>query len=411
MHPPQAKIATSRRPVADPDASCTRLRHVAWRPRYAVLIAGAALAATRCSGEHATGPGASSASLTLVAGGEHTCRIQAGGSAYCWGYNMNGDLGNGDTATLVRIPVAVAGGLSFATLTAAADHTCGVTSSGTAYCWGWNSMGELGTGDTISHATPIPVAAPVPFSTLTAGGSLWSRTCGLTSAGTAYCWGSRSSGQLGVGDSLNVHPIPTLVVGGIAFTELSAQGYFHVCGVARSGAAYCWGYNNLGQLGVGDSTNRSTPVPVAGGLVFKTVAAGGLHTCGLTTDGAAYCWGSNGAGESAGQPIPVKVGGGLTFVSLAVGDYHNCAVTATGAAYCWGGNAWGELGITFDSLKSKLPLPVSGSLSFSSLAAGLYYTCGVASDRATYCWGDNSSGQLGDGTGNSSYQPVRALLP
>ncbi|MDP3775419.1 MAG: IPT/TIG domain-containing protein, partial [Gemmatimonadales bacterium] len=132
----------------------------------------------------------------------------------------------------------------------------------------------------------------VTRTSLTAGGG---HTCGLTSGGAAYCWGGNGSGQLGDG-STTQRPTPVAVAGGITFASL-APGGGRTCGVTSGGAGYCWGVNSDGQLGDGSTTQRSTPVAVAGGLTFASLTAGGGHTCGVTSGGAAYCWGVNFQGQ------------------------------------------------------------------------------------------------------------------
>jgi alpha-tubulin suppressor-like RCC1 family protein len=174
-----------------------------------------------------------------------------------------------------------------------------------------------------------------------------------------------------------------------------------------------WG----GTLGDGTSSgDRNIPVLVAGGLGFASVRAGSQHTCGLTTGGAAYCWGRNLFGElgdgtptspenPANQNIPVLVSGGLSFASVSAGGFHSCGVTPGGDAYCWGGNRAGELGDgTFTD--RNIPVLVSGGLSFASVSVG-EPTCGVTPGGEAYCWGPNGAGSLGDGTTTKSATPVR----
>jgi alpha-tubulin suppressor-like RCC1 family protein len=208
----------------------------------------------------------------------------------------------------------VVGGITFASLTAGGDHTCGLTGGRAAYCWGANGVGELGDGSTTDRATPVAVGGGITFAGLTAGEG---HTCGLTSAGAAYCWGWNSYGQLGRGDTLAA-ATPAAVAGGITFASLAAGG-FHTCGLTSGGAAYCWGSNNggplgdgIGQLGDGWTRDRHTPVAVSGGITFGSLTAGVFHSCGLTSGGAAYCWGSNfffvlGDGSATDRHTPVAV--------------------------------------------------------------------------------------------------------
>jgi len=223
-----------------------------------------------------------------------TCGVTPSGAAYCWGGNSDGELGDGTTNSPELVPTPVAGGLTFAAVSAGVYHTCGVTTSGAAYCWGSNAFGQLGDGTATDRLVPTAVAGGLTFTAVSTG---WWHTCGATTSGAAYCWGD--NGFLGDGTNTG-RLVPTAVAGGLTFTTLSA-GPGETCGVTTSGAAYCWGYNAFGQLGDGTTTSRLIPTPVAGGLTFAAVSAGVEvetgHACGVTPGGAAYCWGaSNGAG-------------------------------------------------------------------------------------------------------------------
>ncbi len=296
--------------------------------------------------------------------------------------------------------------LTFATVAAGFGHTCGVTSGGAAYCWGLNDGGGLGDGTTISRMTPVLVAGGFTWATVSVGDF---DTCGARIGEGAYCWGGNLYGQLGDGTTLN-RPSPAL--GGLlpSFATVSA-GAGHSCGVLPGGAGSCWGDNSEGELGDGTGTQRKSPALVAGGLTFTAVNAGVYHTCGVTTAGAAYCWGLNtlgelGDGTTVERTSPTPVAGGLTFAQLGrVGFYHNCGVTFDGAAYCWGDNTWGQLG---DGTTTWEPSPVlvAGGLTFAAVSAGSYHTCGVTSGGAAYCWGGNSAGELGDGTFTQRTSPV-----
>lgn len=302
-----------------------------------------------------------------IAAGEHTCGITLTSAAYCWGQNTNGQLGIGtahNLGTLVGTPRAVQGSYAFEAIGVGNRHTCGLSSVGKAHCWGLNNNGQLGTGTVVDHLSPVAVSGNLNFSALTSGGAS-SHTCALTSSGTAYCWGWNSQGQLGDGTQVS-RSVPVVVQGGLVFASISAGGS-HTCGITTSGNAYCWGDNSYGGLGDGTTTRRLTPTQIQGGLVFAGLTAGSSFTCGRTSAGSAYCWGYN--GESSGlrgrlgdgttvthRTLPTPVVGGHAFVALTAGGSHACGLKASGAAYCWGGNAAGAIGnaTTTDQLSPVL---------------------------------------------------------
>ncbi|HKE91122.1 MAG TPA: hypothetical protein VKB45_12350 [Gemmatimonadales bacterium] len=347
----------------------------------------------------------------VSAGGGHTCGVTTGGAAYCWGFNSFGNLGDGTTISPRTNPVAVQGGITFATVSAGGGHTCGLSTAGAAYCWGENDNGQLGDGTTTQRTSPVPVLGGLTFAAVIAGGA---HTCGLTTGGAAYCWGSNSSGELGDGTT-TPRTSPVAVLGGLPFAAVSPSALYHTCGVTLAGAAYCWGYNNGGQLGDATTTDRTTPVPVAGGLTFSAVSAGGGHTCGLATGGVVYCWGNNfsgqlGDGTATARTSPVPVTGGLTFSAVSAGGYaHTCGVASGGAAYCWGRNAEGQLG-NGTTTDQASPGAVLGGLTFAAVSARAYYhACGITTGGAAYCWGRNDGGQLGDGTTTNRLTPVQVV--
>src|SRR5437016_1869813 len=248
--------------------------------------------------------------------------------------------------------------LTFAAVSAGGGVTCGVTPAGAAYCWGANGGGQLGNGTQINSTRPVAVSGGLTFAAVDPRGA--SSPCGVTTAGAAYCWGDNIYGELGTGTTSFSHT-PVAVSGGHTFAGVSAGGYYATCGVTTAGAAYCWGLNNYGQLGNGSLTNSSTPVAVSGGLTFATVSAENSYACGVTTAGAAYCWGYNSYGElgngtKTNSTTPVAVSGGLTLATVSTEYQSACGVTPAGAAYCWGSNSVGQLG---NGTTTDSPTPVA----------------------------------------------------
>src|SRR6266699_2954267 len=250
--------------------------------------------------------------------------------------------------------------VTFASVNGGYVHTCGLSTSRAAYCWGDDVFGQLGDGTTAGRTTPVPVAGGLRFAAVSAGSF---HTCGVTTSGAAYCWGDNHSGQLGDGvvDHTMYRSSPGRVVGVHGFATVSA-GNVHTCGMTTHGVAYCWGYNVWGQLGDGTTTQRSIPVPVTGGLRFAVVDAGSYFSCGVTTGGAAYCWGENldgelGDGTTTSWSTPVRVSGVLNFAAVGAGWYHTCGMTTTAGAYCWGYNGHSQLG-EGTTITSLTPVPV-----------------------------------------------------
>jgi alpha-tubulin suppressor-like RCC1 family protein len=363
--------------------------------------------------------------VVVTAGGAHTCALTPEGAAYCWGRDESGQVGAPPTSSCTLdagvfpcapVPVAVAGGLTFTQITGGGAHTCALSGDGTAYCWGSNESGQLGDNSTTGRTAPVPVATPLRFTVLDAGAS---HTCGLSSGGVAYCWGRNDRGQLGDGTTTN-RSVPVAVSGGLTFQAVTAGGFDigHSCGLVAGGAAYCWGDNERGQLGIGTSDIVPHPVPasVTGGLALVSLTAGlGRHTCGLTGAGAAYCWGENtfgalGDGSTTDRLTPVTVFGGLVFAKLRAGGFigHTCGVTGGGAAYCWGENERGQVGDGSTTDRSS-PSPVGGGLSFASLDAGFRHTCARATSGTLYCWGSGAAGQLGTNSTSQRNVPAKVL--
>ena len=326
---------------------------------------------------------------TYAVGGSHVCAVMSGSLA-CRGGNERGQSGGG--------------GMNFIAITTGSAHTCGLDAGGQAQCWGANESGQLGDGSRTDQSRPASVRTDLRFSALAAGES---HTCGLSGGGVPLCWGENLSGQLGDG-TRNGQTVPRTVGGGLVFSAIGA-GWNHTCGLTSSGNAFCWGLNSNGQLGDGSTLDRLEPVLVRGAV--STIVAGRAHTCGIT-QGAVLCWGDNSFGQlgndtnaSQGQPVEV-VGLPGAPTHLAAGAIHTCALVDGGRAFCWGQNFSGQLGDGTTANQAR-PVEVDGSYRFTDIHAGGAQTCARTADGAEYCWGLNQNGQLGDGSRANRSSPVR----
>jgi alpha-tubulin suppressor-like RCC1 family protein len=221
--------------------------------------------------------------------------------------------------------------------------------------WGANINGQLGDGTTASSGVPVDVTGlPSAVSAIAVGGE---HTCALTSGGSLKCWGWNATGQLGIGTTTDSNT-PVDVVGLASGVRAIAAGGRHTCALMTAGGVSCWGYNEFGQLGDGTTTDSPMPVAVAGlPRSVRAITTGGNFSCALKTDGGVMCWGLNAAGQLGDgtytdSPAPVDATGLASGVSaIAAGYYHICGITKNGGVTCWGGNESGQLGIgtTVDS--------------------------------------------------------------
>lgn len=387
----------------------------------------------------------------IVGGLGHTCAL-SNGRVYCWGRNNLGQLGD-NTTTNRSSPTPVYVGTSgspgalygryITDIAAGGEHTCAIADGGV-FCWGANSSGRLGDGTQTNRSAPVVVPSLAPSQAynathITAGGY---HTCAIAQA-TAYCWGRNGEGQLGNGAPSNPNQgqpasnayystSPVTVTGSTYLASSISAGENHTCAVIDS-RAYCWGGNSntytggrLGNAVDGPNGNRNTPQVVranSGDVLYQKtitgIAAGASQSCAIA-EGKVFCWGFNAVGEvgdgttnARTVPVAVSTSGSSALPSTAVvtsiamgiftggsNEYTTCAV-ATGKAYCWGRNNQGQLG-NGTNTDSTYPVAVTadGVLSgknVTSVMPGSPYTCGIANGRA-YCWGDNTYGQLGNGT-------------
>jgi alpha-tubulin suppressor-like RCC1 family protein len=360
--------------------------------------------------------------IDVSANENYSCGVVSNGDAYCWGENSpDGVLGDGtsdsgsDSALNhdadSNTPSLVQGGHDFAQIAAGVFHTCGLDTSGQAYCWGSNGAGHLGNGTNAPSAVPVAVSGSHTFTEISLGAN---HACALDTSDRLYCWGSNQSGQLGLGASQG-STVPQRVPS-LTFSDFST-GVSHTCGISTSGDTYCWGVGADGQIGNGGTSTVTTPTPVTTTEQFSHLASGWNHTCALNASSHVYCWGSNvyselGDGNNPSS-TPLLADDSRAYSALALGAGTTCAIATNGDAYCWGFNGQGNLGTGSPSSPALSPTLVTGGYTWSLLSPGLQHTCGIASGESdAFCMGDNDFGQVGNGMNqNFLATPTTVLTP
>jgi alpha-tubulin suppressor-like RCC1 family protein len=357
--------------------------------------------------------------VQIEAGGGRTCALKVDGTMWCWGRNSAGQLGLGHTDGPVPEPTqATVLAAEIREITTGGGHTCAIKTDSTAWCWGFNDSGQVGDGTLIDRTTPIQVTALGNDAVQLSAGDR--ATCGVRADGTLWCWGY---GPL-VGVGLPAHQSgiePTQVTAlGTDVVQTSVAGQSHACALRANGSLWCWGRNVHGQVGDGTTEERLEPVEVtAVGRDVREVRTRGSGTCVVKNDGTVWCWGRNlygQVGDGTDGPsntpklIPVQIPGLVVGDrGLSVSVLHGCAVDTDGALWCWGKNEHGligdgeidttcEIGGDWTCLMNR-PEPVRVALDAPAVeVTTALHTCVRLQDDTVWCWGESGAGQLGDGT-------------
>ncbi len=359
--------------------------------------------------------------VAIAAGTDHGLALASNGAVWAWGYNAYGQLGDGTTNTTATpvqamgLPpgiVAIAGGYL---------HSLALASDGTVWAWGYNAFGQLGDGTLTNRSTPVQVSGLSGVVAIAA--SSYATSLALKSDGTVWAWGYNGDGELGNGTTTN-SSTPMQVTGLTGVVGITA-GSYHVVAVKSDGTVWGWGYGGFGQLANGTSSNTTTPVQAVGpggtgvlsGIV--AVAAGGYSTLALRSDGTAWSWGRNESGElgngsTTNSPTPVQVVGpsGSGYLSgvaaIAQGASFGLALTSDGAVFGWGYNYNSELGSSSTTTGTTIPIRTSNVSGVVAIAAGGNNGLALQSQASAETWGDNFYGELGNGTNVNSLSPVAA---
>jgi alpha-tubulin suppressor-like RCC1 family protein len=376
--------------------------------------------------------------VAIAAGAGHICALLTSGRVACWGWNDDGQTGNGKEGTELYYNIApptVVPGISGATAIAAGGtHSCAVLAGGKVACWGANTNGQAGKG-TVSgtELSPVPVAGFGGAGVLSGATAIeagYAHSCAVLAGGAVTCWGDNGSSQLGDGSGTD-SPFPVAVKGPGGSGALSGvvavdAGGSHSCATTAGGGAYCWGDGRQRQLGAAAPDGiESFPDAVVGlaGPVWS-ISAGGVHTCAILADGRLSCWGYRGHWRGLGDgiagrrrvPEPVLDGAGeaVSAASVVSGEGFSCAVTtADGAVSCWGRGEFGELATGAAAPDTAVPVtvkqngaPLAGVV---ELAAGARHVCARRDDGTVACWGSDSSGQVGSGSIGGISPPITVV--
>ncbi len=351
----------------------------------------------------------------VAAGYAHTVALKANGTVLAWGYNVYGQLGDG-TATQRLSPVPVPGLTGVVAVATGSFHSVALKADGTVLAWGNNGSGEIGDGTNAQRWSPVVVPGLTGVVAIATGGR---HTVALKSDGTVLAWGYNGSGQLGDGTTTWQRSSPVAVIGLTGVVAITA-GYDHTLALKADGTLMAWGSNSYGQLGDGTTTQRSSPTPVPGLAGVVAVVAGGgqpwreSHTVALLSDGTLRAWGVNnygqvGDGTSTQRLNPVPVLGLSKLLMVAAGEYHTLALKADGTLAAWGYNSSGQLGNGTSTWANPVPVKVLGLTGVISASAGYGHSVALKVDGTVMAWGNNDSGQLGDGSNTPSTSAVAVL--
>ena len=405
-------------------------------------------------------PGTGRTAVAISSGYQHTCAILDDSSVSCWGLNHVGQIGDGTTTTR-NTPTqtsSLGNGRTAVAISSGKYYTCAILDNASISCWGWNDYGQLGDGTNIQRNTPTQTSSlgttanprtaalserdfdgdgilnifdvhhNLTYSeiTISSGGS---HTCAILDDGTVSCWGKNYNGQLGDGtggDYTNDYnrntPTQTSNLGTGRTAVAISSGDRHTCAILDDGSVSCWGNNDGGQLGDGTTTQRNTPTQTSSlgtGRTAVAISSGGYHTCAILDDASVSCWGSNsdgqlGDGTSTNRNTPTQtssLGTNRGAVAISTGQYHTCAILDDGSVSCWGDNSSGQLGDGTSNNNRYTPTQTSslgtGRTAVAISSGTAPHTCAILDDASVSCWGDNSGGQLGDGTTTDRNTPTQ----
>lgn len=363
-----------------------------------------------------------------TAGENHSCGIQTDGTLWCWGNNEAGQLGQGHTQHQAIIS-QVEHSTTWRWVTAGASHTCAIDADYLPYCWGLNLQGQLGTGAPLKVNSTLAIQYELSDNWISVD-SGHAHTCGLKQTfgdptlKTLWCGGLNHYGQLGIHSIANMDE-PQQISGPdqtLEYWREISLGQYTSCAISFDQALYCWGNNNLGQLGHANASNvianwgPNTKISIGGDNWLK-IRSGAVHTCGIKNTDELWCWGDNSRGQSTGSVTvgadtaepPTRIAG--AWKDVAVGGYidllgdddtpvhakggHTCAIDTSNQLHCWGENNYSQLGNGATNTQTDPSILVNSDTDWSSVVAGNSHSCAIKTDQSLFCWGRFERGATG----------------
>lgn len=336
----------------------------------------------------------------LSAGADHTLVIRTDGTLWSWGYNDEGQIGDGSygEGTNKSAPVQIGTDNNWSDIAGGSHHSLALKTDGTLWAWGGNYYGALGNGEsgTQTHQTlPIQIGLSTDWAKIFARGTF---SIALKTDGTLWGWGNNSAGQLGDGTT-DMKTVPT-PIGTDTWQSVSA-GFYYCLGIKDNGTLWAWGSNYEGQLGIGSETNATLPVQIGQDSTWVEAYAGYEHSMAKKADGTLWAWGYNyfgqlGDGTTVDKNSPIQTSTAANWVSISLGAEHTIALTTDNKIWSWGKNARGQLGDGTTRGKTA-PEVIEGDSNWRQIASGANHVVAVTQGGALSVWGSNLYNQLGDG--------------
>jgi alpha-tubulin suppressor-like RCC1 family protein len=340
---------------------------------------------------------------TAVSNGQFHGLGLRSGTLWAWGFGGNGRIGDG-TALNRSSPVQIGVDSDWTMVAAGGSHSLGIK-GGKLYAWGLNTNGQVGDGTTTQRLSPVQIGTDTDWTWISAA-QMGSFSMGIR-AGRLYAWGLNTNGQLGLGDQTQrTSPVQ---VGAFTDWTMVSAGSVHTVALRAGGQIYAWGLNSSGQLGDGTTTQRTSPVQIGSDTTWTAVNAGHAHSVAMKS-GEIWSFGNNQFGQHADgttvdRSSPVRIGSDSNWSAIEIGFHHNLMLSA-GKLYVIGNNSSGQLGITTSTSQRLAPTQIGTDSNWSKLSAGGSHTLGIR-DGVLYAWGTNSNNQLGDGTNVTRTTPVK----